>query len=252
MAETYKLRPGRVEALRYDSNDPSPAYGFLGLPADCEELSRQNAADCERRHAWLTGYGFAEPASPAILRWRGERQGFTLLLKGDGRERTVKDGMWLVHGSDGWSAMGHAEFIGKYEPAAAQPADSPAPDIRKGNLRIVEIREQWAGYARHVLMEQEGRGSVLLDIHDEPAEHGCRACIHGLYVREDSRGRGIGRMLMGAAEGIVRKSGCGGCVIHWSASSGEPALAWYSRRGYRPMRAELAKEFPAENQDGGL
>jgi GNAT superfamily N-acetyltransferase len=83
----------------------------------------------------------------------------------------------------------------------------------------------------------DGAGDVVAvaaaeaaDAADAPA--GCRALlVHGLYVRPDRQGAGVGRLLLGVLEDIAAGQGWDGLLVKAQASAG----GFFEAVGFEPL-----------------
>jgi ribosomal protein S18 acetylase RimI-like enzyme len=73
-----------------------------------------------------------------------------------------------------------------------------------------------------------------------------RGHVYSLYVHPDTRGLGVGRMLLGAAVKVLRATGAGEATL-WVFAANTSARAFYARTGWEPdgvERTEVAYREP--------
>lgn len=66
--------------------------------------------------------------------------------------------------------------------------------------------------------------------------------IYDIFVEEEFRGKGIGKLLLEKAEDYCRKKGHSRIALSVSATN-DSAIKLYSRTGYKPERINMAKEI---------
>lgn len=110
-----------------------------------------------------------------------------------------------------------------------------------------EVRERWEEWGAErnegLVAERDGcgvAGAVTLHVRrllHRPLPVGR---VTALIVDEDARGRGVGRALMGAAEAVFAREGCGIVELTSNARLTD-AHAFYRRLGYEQTGVRLAK-----------
>jgi ribosomal protein S18 acetylase RimI-like enzyme len=66
--------------------------------------------------------------------------------------------------------------------------------------------------------------------------------IYDIFVQDESRGKGVGKLLLTKAENYCQKKGNRRIALSVSATNA-PTIKFYSRTGYKPERIEMAKEI---------
>jgi ribosomal protein S18 acetylase RimI-like enzyme len=66
--------------------------------------------------------------------------------------------------------------------------------------------------------------------------------IYDIFVEEEFRGKGVGKLLLEKAEDYCRKKGHSRISLSVSATN-DSAIKLYSRTGYKPERTTMAKEI---------
>lgn len=106
--------------------------------------------------------------------------------------------------------------------------------------RLVRISSR----ARHRVLVAQARDAVIGWVHvlsDEHLESGEFAEIAGLVVDDASRGTGVGRMLLGAAEAWARGGGFASIRVRSNVIRAE-AHAFYEREGFALRKTQKVFE----------
>ncbi|MEV1145920.1 GNAT family N-acetyltransferase [Micromonospora sp. NPDC049799] len=127
----------------------------------------------------------------------------------------------------------------------ARPEDAPAVTGLIGELGYAtetdDVRDRIAGLpAGHVVLvatDGERLTGWLQARHGLSLVHGERLEIVGLAVSRDWRGRGVGGVLVDAAERWALDRGLGSAQV-LSGSERAAAHRFYARRGYRRVKSE--------------
>ena len=94
-----------------------------------------------------------------------------------------------------------------------------------------EITQHWRGYDNVILMEIFGGGVINVELCNSGKEK--IAFIHGLYVCEECRNKGLASELLNGAELIARGNGYNEVYLDWKESECHRwVLEWYLRKGY--------------------
>lgn len=92
-------------------------------------------------------------------------------------------------------------------------------------------RQRWNEYVRYLIVGPHY--SVSLDLFDEyNSTFGGTAFIHGLWVDEIFRRRGLASKVLSQVERIAKRAGHNSVFLQWFADTPEYVLEWYKRRGY--------------------
>ncbi|MHC1560945.1 N-acetyltransferase family protein [Actinomycetospora sp. C-140] len=117
-------------------------------------------------------------------------------------------------------------------------ADHLETDRRSGRAPRSEertdatVEERWAlGPSVHWFVADDGEGPVGFFASWAGGARGT-GVVEDLFVREDRRGRGYARALIGAAVADARVGGAGPVVI--GADPSDTPMTWYARLGFRP------------------
>lgn len=97
-------------------------------------------------------------------------------------------------------------------------------------IQIIQ-RQRWEEYVRFLIV---GRScSVSLDLFDDVnSTFGGTAFIHGLWVDDVCRRKGLATATLATAESIAKRAGHNSVFLQWFADTPEFVLEWYKRRGY--------------------
>jgi ribosomal protein S18 acetylase RimI-like enzyme len=87
-----------------------------------------------------------------------------------------------------------------------------------------------------VATDEGGRVVGFTAVHPEDCE------MYLLFVHPDSAGRGVGRMLLDAADGALRQAGCTEAFLY-THEQNERALHVYASAGYRPDGSIRESDF---------
>lgn len=124
--------------------------------------------------------------------------------------------------------------------AAALLSDLGYPDNAPGAVRE-RLERVLADPANRVLVAEEEDGPVglaYLHIVALLERDGVWGRLAAFVVAERARGRGVGRMLMGAVEAVARESGCELVELSTNVRRGG-AHAFYRATGYEPPTDRL-------------
>jgi ribosomal protein S18 acetylase RimI-like enzyme len=153
---------------------------------------------------------------------------------------------------------------------AGEPADVPTVGslllelqrhhfrLQPGNPRYGLPAERWLEVARDVLGDPNGEvliaedgsgvaGCAVLRYEGKPWGLACQ--IETLVVATAARDRGIGSMLVAAAEEAARRRGAGGMRVEVIVEN-EKGRAFYERLGYEGLAVRLGK--PIEGPGGNV
>lgn len=72
--------------------------------------------------------------------------------------------------------------------------------------------------------------------------------VYDVFVEEEFRGKGVGKLLLEKAEDYCRKSGYSRIALSVSATN-NTAINLYRRTGYQPERIDMAKEILWQSLD---
>lgn len=105
-------------------------------------------------------------------------------------------------------------------------------------------------YTRHYRTEWPDRDNVVISLYEsgdplhlqlgivevgihKTGKHQGEALVWNLYVSEEHRGRGLGRMLMSDAYDVAMLADCHTACLEWSLKESPRWVAeWYARLGY--------------------
>jgi ribosomal protein S18 acetylase RimI-like enzyme len=109
----------------------------------------------------------------------------------------------------------------------------PDPERQRRGLALLLAAPQ----ARVLVAEVDGRvaGMVTAQLVVSTAEGGLSALVEDLVVEAASRGRGVGRSLLAAAEGWAQERGATRLQL-LADRENAPALGFYERLGWRPTQ----------------
>ncbi len=120
-------------------------------------------------------------------------------------------------------------------------------DREKWNMNVIEDYE-------NILKEENTEVFVAEDEHHKYVGHLIVGQIRGqitkltfgyiydIFVEEEFRGKGIGKLLLEKAEDYCRRKGHSRIALSVSATN-DSAIKLYSRTGYKPERITMAKEI---------
>lgn len=102
-------------------------------------------------------------------------------------------------------------------------------------MRFIESISEWvgSGITRLTILTEHGEGKIQVDLLENDSSYGHTAFIWDLYVREDCRGRGIAKQLMGYALQRAKDYGYTTATLEWELKDTIREIAWwYSRLGF--------------------
>ena len=101
---------------------------------------------------------------------------------------------------------------------------------------MITQEQTWPNLDRHILITENGGGSVQIELYNAPMPDGTSAYIYALWVDPDQRRKGIATDLMNAAEELIAQEGYPHATLSWSPTEAPQEIRdWYIRRGYKAI-----------------
>ena len=104
--------------------------------------------------------------------------------------------------------------------------------LKKENSEVFVAEDERNRYLGHLIVGQTAGAITRLSF----------GYIFDIFVRDEFRCKGVGKMLLAKAEDYCRKKGCHRIALSVTATN-ETAIQLYRKAGYKSERIDMAKEI---------